>query len=38
MGNLYLDVFIDTMILILLGDGIVANMVLEKIRTMLVAE
>jgi len=30
MGNLYLGEFIGTMILILLGDGVVANVVLEK--------
>jgi len=35
MGNLYLGEFMGTTILILLGDGIVANVVLEKIRTRL---
>jgi glycerol uptake facilitator protein len=30
MGNVYLGEFIGTMILILLGDGVVANVVLEK--------
>jgi len=32
MGNLYLGEFIGTMILILLGDGVVANVVLEKTK------
>jgi len=32
MGNLYLGEFIGTMILVLLGDGVVANTLLEKTK------